>query len=72
MEAYRQYLTKLISQKQKEGLIPDLGPGAERTLANIIPDIFGGVSTEDATTVLEKLQELLRRMEDASGTESRP
>lgn len=61
MEPYRKYLTKL-------------DPDTEAILRDMVtrsPGIFEGVSKEEALTVLGKFQELLRRMEDAPGTEDR-
>lgn len=62
MEPYRKHLTKL-------------GPHTEAVLRDMVtrsPGIFEDVSKEEALTTLGKLQELLRRMEEASGAESRP
>lgn len=62
MEPYRKHLTKL-------------DPDTEAILRDMVtrsPGIFEDVSKEEALTVLGKLRELLRRLEEASGTKSRP
>ncbi len=73
MDPYEEYLARLISQKREEGLIPDLGPDAEAVLGDMVTQtlgIFDGVPTGEAVAALQKLRDLLRQMEEVSGTES--
>ncbi len=74
MNAYEEYLTGLIAQKREEGLLPELSSEREALLVDMVTDVlhvFDGVSTETAASSLQSLRDLLRRLEETSGTEKR-